>query len=272
MCLGYKYEENKRSYYTDGHEREDLIQDRNEIFLVGYFAAECRCRRRLQLQDTTEVLPEMSNTTFPRNYSYNYSTDINGTTILLRDYHVDIHLTLENYVDDTFKQYGGNLSVRMDKDTRPSILVGQDESTYHQFIFLKKHWKGYSCLNFIIPKGEGKILMIPGFQSQNFGLGLDSRLSPDIVAEINSNRKGTICVSSDDAKLLYSDDNKKYLTDDPLLSYFRAGVNKDGYWTCSHAKLKIKDAIDCLKFLYPSFDYTFLFDQSSGRCKICKDG
>ena len=123
--------------------------------------------------------------------------------------------TLENYVVDNCKQY--NFSERMNKNTRPLILVGQDENTYHQFVFSKKHWKVPSILNIILPKGEGKILMISGFQSQKFGMGLGSRLSPYIVS---SNRKETKDISSDDAKFLYSDDNRKDRINDPLLRYF----------------------------------------------------
>ena len=59
-------------------------------------------------------------------------------------------------------------------------------------------------------------------------------------------------MSSDDAKFIHSENNKKYLTNDPLLRYFREGVNKDEYWTGSHAKLQLKDSIDCLKVVYNS--------------------
>ena len=157
IYLGYKYDENQRNYYADGHKREDIVQDRNEIFLVDYFSVKCHCYRWVQLQDTNAILLETSDTTFPRNCSYNYSTE-NRTTILLREYQVDMQPTLENYVVDNCKQY--NFSERMNKNTRPLILVGQDENTYHQFVFSKKHWKVPSILNIILPKGEGKILMI----------------------------------------------------------------------------------------------------------------
>ena len=40
--LGYEYDENKRCYYTDGHEREDVILDREERFLGDYFNLEQR--------------------------------------------------------------------------------------------------------------------------------------------------------------------------------------------------------------------------------------
>ena len=121
------------------------------------------------------------------------------------------------------------MSVRFDKTKKPLMLIGQDESTYHQYIFSKKHWKGPTGLNFILPKGEGEILMVSGFQSREFGLGLGDLLTPDVLSKINENRKGKKCVSTEEVKLLNADEYKKYLTDDPLLRYFRAGVNKDGY-------------------------------------------
>ena len=38
--LGYKYDENKRCYYTDGHERDNAVYDRNKQFLPAYFSYE----------------------------------------------------------------------------------------------------------------------------------------------------------------------------------------------------------------------------------------
>ena len=49
VYLGYKYDENKKYYYTDGHEREDVVKDRNEQFLIHYFIAERRAHRWVQL-------------------------------------------------------------------------------------------------------------------------------------------------------------------------------------------------------------------------------
>ena len=49
--LGYNYNDNKRSYYTDGHEREDVVRDRNDRFLVSYFKAKLQCYRWVQITD-----------------------------------------------------------------------------------------------------------------------------------------------------------------------------------------------------------------------------
>jgi hypothetical protein len=40
QLMGYKYDKNPRCYYTDGHEQEDVVKDRNKRFLVEYFELE----------------------------------------------------------------------------------------------------------------------------------------------------------------------------------------------------------------------------------------
>lgn len=63
--------------------------------------------------------------------------------------------------------------------------------------------------------------------------------------------------SAADALLISSDGNTCDITDDPLLRYFRAGVNKEGYWTSSHAKLQLEDCMDCLMVIFPILDFDF---------------
>ena len=94
------------------------------------------------------------------------------------------------------------MSVRKQTNIRPLMLIGQDESTYHQYVFSNKHWKGPTGLNFILPKSSGDILMISGFQSREFGLGFGDLLSPMILSKINEKRKGCKYISVDDAKLI----------------------------------------------------------------------
>ena len=36
--------------------------------------------------------------------------------------------------------------------------------------------------------------------------------------------------------------------------------------------VQIKDTIDCLKYLYPQFDFEFELDHSSGHNKECPNG
>jgi hypothetical protein len=58
--MGYKYDENRRCYYTDGHEREDAVKDCNKCFLVEYFKLERRAHPWVQL--TEEKANELEET------------------------------------------------------------------------------------------------------------------------------------------------------------------------------------------------------------------
>ena len=91
-----------------------------------------------------------------------------------REYHVDTHSKLEEYVEPCNVEYGGDLSAMIPKGTNTVMLVGQDESTYHRYIFSKKGWKGPTGHNFVLPKWVGEVLMISIFQAREIGLGLMS--------------------------------------------------------------------------------------------------
>jgi hypothetical protein len=156
QLMGYKY--------TDGHEREDVVKDRNKRFLVEYFKLERRVHRWVQLiEEKANELEESQ----------------------MREYHLDMHKTFGDFVSANNKQFGGDLSVRLRAGERPVLLVGQDESTFHQFIFSKKQWKGPNGKSFLMPKSEGEIYMASGFVAREFGLGLGLRLTPAIRIEIN---------------------------------------------------------------------------------------
>ena len=159
-------------------------------------------------------------------------------------------------------QYSGNLSVWVPKDSRSIVLIGQDESTYHQYIFSSEQWKGPAGRNFIQPKGVEKILMLSGFQARESGLGLGCILTNDVRSTVNDTRKGQTYKAENNAMLVYKSVLKKYITDDPLLRYFRAGMIREGCWNNSHIKLQLEDCVDFLEYLFPSFDFVFLFDQS----------
>ena len=51
QLMGYKYDENRRCYYTDGHKREDVVKDRNKRFIIQYFKLERRAHRWVQLME-----------------------------------------------------------------------------------------------------------------------------------------------------------------------------------------------------------------------------
>ena len=167
---------------------------------------------------------------------------------------------------------GGCLSVRFPAAEKPIMLIGQDESTFHQLVFSRRGWKTPMGHSFIQPKGDGEMLMVSAFQSREFGLGLGDYLTEEVLIKINHQRKGNKYVSEEDAFLVRNDKYKNEIKTDPCLRYFNVGINKDGYWNNSHMKIQLEDVCDCLSVIFPSFEFVFLFDQSSGHIKKRNDG
>ena len=151
------------------------------------------------------------------------------------------------------------------------MLIGQDESTYHQYTFSKRYWKNCTGRNFITPKSEGEMLMVSAFQAREFGFGLGDHLTPEVYSKVNEIQRDEDYKAKDDAKLIKNCTKKTLLTDDPSLLFFESGANKEGYWTNLHVKLQLEDIFDCLTVIFPEFDFIVLFDQSLGHCKLRKD-
>ena len=53
--LGYHYDANRWCYYTDGHERNIVVKDREDYFLVYYFRYEMRAHRWVQVTDKVGI-------------------------------------------------------------------------------------------------------------------------------------------------------------------------------------------------------------------------
>ena len=138
ILLGYKYNETKKCYCTDGRERPDVVTDRNDRFLIEYFRLEKCAHRWVQLDEAKAVRLEKELANFPLNC---YCAYTNADNDKMREYHVDNHDILSKYISGVCIELGGNLSVRLN-GRRPVLLVGQDESTFHQYTFSKKSWKG----------------------------------------------------------------------------------------------------------------------------------
>jgi hypothetical protein len=93
-----------------------------------------------------------------------------------------------------------------------------------------------------MPKSEGEIYMASGFTAREFGLGLGSLLTPAIRNDINeSHQQNKPYMSMGDAELVKGLTIKTEFKDfyDPSLAFFRTGVQHEGYWNSSHAKLQL---------------------------------
>ncbi len=50
------------------------------------------------------------------------------------------------------------------------------------------------------------------------------------------------------------------------------GANNEGYWTYNHMSVQFEGCIDCIKVLYPQFNFLFLFNHSQGHAKKLTNG
>ena len=168
QLLGYKYSETKKCYYVDGHENEENINARKR-FIADYWRNEIRAHRWVQLSE--EQAHELENDPkdpLRKGLYHSYIKD----GVAMREYHVDMHVRLVEFVSPELLIYGGNLSVRKSPTSRPVMFIGQDESAFHQFVFPKRQWVGPDGTRLILPKGQGEGYMASGFQAREFGLGL----------------------------------------------------------------------------------------------------
>ena len=78
-------------------------------------------------------------THFQTDYSFNYMSC--PCLVSWREYYVDTHPSLLQFSACRNIEYGGNVSGRVVKGGRYLMIIGQDESTYHQLTFSKNHWK-----------------------------------------------------------------------------------------------------------------------------------
>jgi hypothetical protein len=81
----------------------------------------------------------------------------------MREFHVDCHDALLQFINPETGLFGGNLSVRFPDGKQPLIIVGQDKMITYQFLFSAKSWKGPHGKALILPKGEGEGIMVSAF-------------------------------------------------------------------------------------------------------------
>ena len=102
MSLGFSYEKNTKSYYIDRHEREDVIKDRNTLFLGSYYLYEVRCRIWIQMATSQVIQLEQNTNGFPLQ-CYHYF-ELDGMEI--QEYHINTHPSLRDLIQPALHQYG----------------------------------------------------------------------------------------------------------------------------------------------------------------------
>jgi hypothetical protein len=157
--------------------------------------------------------------------------------------HVNSHPTFQERMNAT-TQFGGNLSVRMPRNTQPLICFGQDECIFKQFLFTGKAWIAQDGTKPVIPKDEGLGVMISAFVSREFGFGMI--LSEEDLQKVNEFRIGK--KYSDDLAAIdkRGTSAKQPLDSSPFVVQFEYGINSEGYWMYDHMYLlELRDPYVC---------------------------
>ena len=270
-ALGFSYSARKKTFFVDGHERQDVVVRRNEFCKEYLTNIEPRCHRWIQVPKET-VEKWKSEKTLPREFNENvkgFSYQSDGVEMI--EFHVDDQDFLHEVADELGHGImGGNVSMRRPPDTKPLMVFGQDECVFNQFLLSGKQWVGAEGQRALLPKTEGMSLMLSAFQSRETGFGM--KLSALQLDEINEMRRGKNYVDIDAAIAVNGQATKKDLKESPFVVYFELGSNNEGYWTYNHMAIQFEDCVDCLKVAYPHFDFAFLFDHSQGHAKKLPNG
>jgi hypothetical protein len=266
--LGFRYDNTKKTFYVDGHERPDVVVHRNWYTTEYLSVLEPRCFRWIQLskRDAEKLKADHNiETTDERGYHY---TDDNGVEMV--EYHVDDYDFLHGLAKEMGYKFGGTLSVRMPDGVKPLILFGQDECVFSQYLMGSRQWVGPSGERALLPKNEGMGLMVSAFQSREFGFGFE--ITAEQLAAINLSRRGQKYVDEEAADEVRGKAEKADLTDSPFVKFFELGMANEGYWNYNHMALQFEDCIDCLVVMYPEYEFAFSFDHSQGHAKKLVNG
>jgi hypothetical protein len=266
---GFQYDTRKKSFYVDGHERDDVVASRSTFckrYLTEY---EPRCNRWIQLSLREAKTIKNLNVAF----GYSYFNICNNEEWI--EFHVDYWSRI---MEEGAKQQPASISiqyqdkksttsVRVSRATRPIMIVGQDKSAFAQYLLGSKTWVGPKGQRPLLPKSEGDGYMLSAFVSREFRFGRE--LSADELERINTARRGTgrTYIDAQAALEILKSTQKPILTESPFVKYLYIGANNEGYWKSFHMSLQFEDVVDCLQVIYPEFDVVFLFDHSQGHAR-----
>ena len=97
-------------------------------------------------------------------------TSVDGTNMY--ELHVDTCSFIQSIGEShpVTGKWGGRVSVRSNTNMKPIMIIGQDESVFHQYSLVTKQWVGADGQRALLPKSEGAGIMISAFQVREIGI------------------------------------------------------------------------------------------------------
>jgi hypothetical protein len=262
--LGFDYNNRRKSYYVDGHEREDVVAHRHSFCKNYLTMLEPYCRRWIQVPLSEAATMK----TLDADIGHHYFDIISNESRV--EFHVDYWrscLARLKASEETLphREIEARTSIRKPTSVRPLMIIGQDESVFSQYLMSSKQWIGPRGQVALLPKSEGDGYMLSAFVSREFGFG--RQMTEDELAEVNMRRQTTALGSGTyrdtiAAMEILGTMRKPTLKESPFVKSLFIGINNEGYWNSYHMSLQFEDVIDCVRVLYPTFDFVFLFDHS----------
>ncbi|CAN0077014.1 unnamed protein product [Scytosiphon promiscuus] len=259
--LGCKYERATKSYYTDTHEKEEVVKYRGQyvtqkrkLALRQPLWVQVR-RNSLEPEELKRLNSLKTGDPEVDFYAEVHDCVLDGHECV--EFHVD--LLRDNGSVEEFDKLramlgpeGGHYSVRF--DAAGVLYSGQDESCYKAYAREGKEWviQGVRGLR---KKTEGPGEMVSAFQDEWHGFGLP--LADDDLNAVNVKRKEA---------------GKKVLTRSPGLRFLDYGKNKGGYWGYDLFEEQTMDIIDVYEHLHPDVQLVIEVDHSSGHAKQRENG
>jgi hypothetical protein len=164
--LGFLQDKLKKSYYVDGHEHEEQKKHHSQFTQRYLSDLEPRSHRWVQMsvEKAESIRSSLPANNKLRVTGHKYNDPVTDTECI--EFHVDDHDCMQEFANEMYGAYGGNLSVRRPVDSKPLFIFGQNESIFNQFSFGSKQWVGPSGQRSILPKSTGMGLMISSFQGR----------------------------------------------------------------------------------------------------------
>jgi hypothetical protein len=169
--LNFKYDARKKSFYVDGHERDDVVENRKEFCKRYLTELEPYCRRWVQ------VSKEDAMTTSGLNLQlgHSYFDIVNDTEMF--EFHIDYwdqccSSTKNNGPSPPFvAALRPTTSIRVSLTATPLMIIGQEESVFSQHLLGDRTWIGPAGQRPLLPKSEADAYMLSALVSGEFGFG-----------------------------------------------------------------------------------------------------